>query len=185
MICGDFSISGCCTHLYYIKVNGKTMLYIVFKCKPWTKVIKLNTDICNQNIFFIQLYSSSSILNRYQYGVVGLVSVKYSCFSREPVRYFLIMNEWSDVNVFKSNTTSSAVQRSKGPRTGKYALLYQEQKRGLIKLDSDSSFYHMSSWQWLLMLEFCNVLIKNIIWQNSVWHNIISLIYWQLISTPF
>lgn len=73
--------------------------------------MKLDTNICNRNIFFIHLYPSSYILNTYyyeiflyilyslkwsssfQYGVLGLVSIKYSCFSKELMRYFLLMEK--------------------------------------------------------------------------------------------
>jgi hypothetical protein len=47
----NFSIIACYSSFIINNSNSKTVFYVTFKCKLWTTVIRLNTKICNGNIF--------------------------------------------------------------------------------------------------------------------------------------
>jgi hypothetical protein len=51
IIYGNFSIVACYSSFIIHNSNWKTVFYVTFKCKLWTKVIRLNTNICIGNIF--------------------------------------------------------------------------------------------------------------------------------------
>jgi hypothetical protein len=116
----NFSIIACCTSFILNCSNWKTVFYVPLKCKLWTKVFRLNTNICNGNIFHSNLCNLScskclwiqAFLSRiwgshggeYEDGCLLGCSTTTRCYSPEDSHLHKLFYLWYSLLIKWSNT---------------------------------------------------------------------------------